>query len=48
MAYASFNYGGQRKRIQVPASFWELSDKKQAEYLNIPIEGPYKPDHYRY
>ena len=33
MAYASFNYGGQRKRIQVPASFWELSDKKQAEYL---------------
>ena len=23
-------------------------NKKQAEYLNIPIEGPYKPDHYRY
>ncbi|MFH0938782.1 MAG: adenosylhomocysteinase, partial [Planctomycetota bacterium] len=22
--------------------------KKQAEYLGIPIEGPYKPDHYRY
>ncbi len=21
---------------------------KQAEYLNVPIEGPYKPDHYRY
>ena len=23
-------------------------NKKQAEYLNIPIEGPFKPDHYRY
>lgn len=22
--------------------------KEQAEYLNIPIEGPYKPEHYRY
>jgi adenosylhomocysteinase len=22
--------------------------KKQSEYLHIPIEGPYKPDHYRY
>ena len=23
-------------------------NKKQAQYLNIPIDGPYKPDHYRY
>jgi len=23
-------------------------NKKQAEYLNISIDGPYKPDHYRY
>ena len=22
--------------------------KKQAEYLGVPMEGPYKPDHYRY
>jgi adenosylhomocysteinase len=22
--------------------------KKQAEYINVPVEGPYKPDHYRY
>jgi len=22
--------------------------KKQAEYINVPIEGPYKPEHYRY
>jgi adenosylhomocysteinase len=22
--------------------------KKQAEYLNVPLDGPYKPDHYRY
>jgi adenosylhomocysteinase len=21
---------------------------KQAEYLNVPIEGPYKAEHYRY
>jgi adenosylhomocysteinase len=22
--------------------------KAQADYLSIPVEGPYKPDHYRY
>jgi adenosylhomocysteinase len=22
--------------------------RKQAEYLGVPVEGPYKPDHYRY
>ena len=22
--------------------------KEQSEYINIPIEGPYKPEHYRY
>jgi adenosylhomocysteinase len=22
--------------------------KKQSEYINVPIEGPYKPEHYRY
>jgi adenosylhomocysteinase len=22
--------------------------KKQAGYLGVPVEGPYKPDHYRY
>jgi len=21
---------------------------KQADYLGVPIEGPYKPEHYRY
>ncbi len=21
---------------------------EQANYLNLPVEGPYKPDHYRY
>ena len=25
----------------------ELS-KEQAEYIGVPVEGPYKPDHYRY
>jgi adenosylhomocysteinase len=22
--------------------------EKQATYLSVPVEGPYKPDHYRY
>ncbi|MBI3188245.1 MAG: adenosylhomocysteinase [Gammaproteobacteria bacterium] len=22
--------------------------RKQADYINVPVEGPYKPDHYRY
>jgi adenosylhomocysteinase len=22
--------------------------KKQAEYLGVPADGPYKPEHYRY
>jgi len=22
--------------------------EKQAEYLNVPVEGPFKPDYYRY
>jgi len=21
---------------------------EQAEYIGVPVEGPYKPDHYRY
>jgi adenosylhomocysteinase len=25
----------------------QLTDK-QAEYIGVPIEGPYKPEHYRY
>jgi hypothetical protein len=24
-----------------------MSDK-QANYIGLPVEGPYKPDHYRY
>ena len=22
--------------------------RKQADYIGVPVEGPYKPDHYRY
>jgi adenosylhomocysteinase len=22
--------------------------KEQADYIGVPVEGPYKPDHYRY
>jgi len=26
----------------------EVLTQKQADYLGIPVEGPYKPEHYRY
>jgi adenosylhomocysteinase len=29
------------------ATLTELSDE-QAEYINVPKDGPYKPDYYRY
>ena len=32
---------------QLGARLTELSDE-QAEYINVPKDGPYKPDHYRY
>jgi adenosylhomocysteinase len=32
---------------KIGANLTELS-KEQADYINVPVEGPYKPDHYRY
>jgi adenosylhomocysteinase len=32
---------------KIGAKLTKLSPK-QAEYLGVPIEGPYKPEHYRY
>ena len=32
---------------QLGVNLTELT-AKQAEYINVPVEGPYKPDHYRY
>ena len=29
------------------AKLTELS-KEQADYIGVPVEGPYKPEHYRY
>jgi adenosylhomocysteinase len=26
----------------------DVLSRKQANYLGVPVEGPYKPDHYRY
>ena len=26
----------------------DILTEQQADYLNIPVEGPYKPDYYRY
>ena len=32
---------------KIGANLTTLS-KTQADYINVPVEGPYKPDHYRY
>jgi adenosylhomocysteinase len=32
---------------QIGARLTRLS-RRQAEYIGVPVEGPYKPDHYRY
>jgi adenosylhomocysteinase len=32
---------------QLGAKLTELT-QEQADYINVPVEGPYKPDHYRY
>ena len=32
---------------QLGAKLTELR-KDQAEYIGVPVSGPYKPDHYRY
>ena len=37
-------------RLHLAALGVQLTEltKDQADYLAIPVEGPYKPDHYRY
>ena len=37
-------------RLHLDALGVELTelDKEQADYIGVPVEGPYKPDHYRY
>jgi len=37
-------------RLHLDALGVELTEltKEQAEYIGVPVEGPYKPDHYRY
>jgi adenosylhomocysteinase len=32
---------------KIGVSLTELT-KQQADYISVPVEGPYKPDHYRY
>ena len=32
---------------KIGASLTQLT-AEQAEYIGVPVEGPYKPDHYRY
>ena len=37
-------------RLHLPALGARLTEltKEQASYLGVPVEGPYKPEHYRY
>jgi adenosylhomocysteinase len=37
-------------RLHLPALGAKLTElsKEQADYIGVPVEGPYKPDHYRY
>ena len=37
-------------RLHLPKLGVQLTQlsKKQAEYINVPFEGPYKPEYYRY
>jgi adenosylhomocysteinase len=37
-------------RLHLPALGVRLTEltKEQASYLGVPVEGPYKPEHYRY
>ena len=32
---------------KIGAKLTELTEK-QADYISVPADGPYKPDHYRY
>ena len=32
---------------QLGVKLTKLTDK-QADYIGVPVDGPYKPDHYRY
>jgi len=32
---------------KIGVSLTKLS-QEQADYIGVPVEGPYKPDHYRY
>ena len=35
------------ERLVKSSSIW-LKLTEQAEYIGVPVEGPYKPEHYRY
>ena len=37
-------------RLHLDALGVQLTEltEEQADYLGVPVEGPYKPDHYRY
>ena len=38
---------GRRQPGHLGAKLTKMT-KKQSKYLGIPVEGPYKPNHYRY
>ena len=40
-------YFGNHNRDKLGVQLPQLS-KKQADYIGVPVEGPFKPEHYRY
>ena len=41
-------FGVKGAPLMLPTEFWEAVSEHIIEYLGIPVEGPYKSDHYRY
>ena len=34
--------------LEKPGAKLTVLSKDKADYIGVPVEGPYKPDHYRY
>jgi adenosylhomocysteinase len=37
-----------RLHLDKVGAYLSTLTKQQADYIDVPVEGPYKPDHYRY
>ena len=44
----TFDLGGRRLHLEKIGSKHNTLTQEQANYISVPIEGPFQPDHYRY